>query len=65
MWWTYLHALLTINEKSVDFHRDRSQGPIYKDDTKFSGRTAIVTGGTSGIGKATAAELASRGNDET
>ena len=42
--------------------RDRSRGVKYENDIKFSGKTVVVTGASSGIGQATALELAKRGD---
>jgi FlaA1/EpsC-like NDP-sugar epimerase len=53
--------LYAVYCKNVKYSRDTTGGKRYTADVKIPGRTVIVTGASSGIGKETAKELARRG----
>ena len=55
------YALYGYHNSWFAYFREKSGGNKYTGDVKLPGRTVIVTGATSGIGKETAKELAKRG----
>jgi FlaA1/EpsC-like NDP-sugar epimerase len=50
-----------VKSYKLNTFRDTAGGQKYTNEVKIPGRTVIVTGASSGIGKETARELAKRG----